>query len=157
VSAEFQNKIPWTAVLYAAIGIWFGAATGIGLYTFIYAKGSSYLRDDPKACANCHVMNDQYNGWVKSTHHAVATCNDCHTPHNLLGKMAIKSSNGFWHSFYFTTGDFHEPIRITKLDKKIAENNCRRCHQDIVAAMDGPHRQGEKLSCVACHGSVGHP
>ena len=40
----------------------------------------------------------------RASHHAVATCNDCHTPHNLVGKYVVKARNGFWHSFYFTTG-----------------------------------------------------
>ncbi|MBE2216221.1 MAG: NapC/NirT family cytochrome c, partial [Opitutaceae bacterium] len=56
-----------------------GAALGICGYTFIYAKGYSYLVNDPAACANCHVMEEQYSGWMKSSHRAVATCNDCHT------------------------------------------------------------------------------
>ncbi len=58
-----------------------GVALGLGLYTFVYAKGYSYLTNDPEACANCHVMNDQYAGWVKSSHRSVAVCNDCHVPH----------------------------------------------------------------------------
>ena len=64
-------------------GIVFGLLVGLGLYTFVYARGASYLTNDPAACANCHVMSEQYDGWLKSSHHAVAVCNDCHTPHNL--------------------------------------------------------------------------
>ena len=33
-----------------------GLAAGVGAYTFGYARAASYLTDDPKACANCHVM-----------------------------------------------------------------------------------------------------
>ena len=58
-----------------------GAAAGLGIYTFAYAKGWSYMTNDPKACANCHVMNEQYDGWLKAGHRSVATCNDWHTPH----------------------------------------------------------------------------
>ena len=43
-----------------------GIAVGIGVYTFAYAKGWSYLTDDPAACANCHVMSEQFDGWLKS-------------------------------------------------------------------------------------------
>jgi hypothetical protein len=35
-----------------------GAAMGLGLFTFWYAKGASYLGNDPETCANCHVMRD---------------------------------------------------------------------------------------------------
>ena len=30
-----------------------GLTIGIGGYTFVYAKGYSYLSNDPQACANC--------------------------------------------------------------------------------------------------------
>ena len=36
-----------------------GLALGVGAYTFVYAKGYSYLSNDPQACANCHVMENQ--------------------------------------------------------------------------------------------------
>ena len=45
------------------LGILAGLVMGIGGYTFIYAKGASYLTDDPAACANCHVMSDYYTQW----------------------------------------------------------------------------------------------
>ena len=85
------------------LGVIIGVAVGIGVYTFAYAKGWSYLTDDPAACANCHVMREQFDGWLKSSHRSVATCNHCHTPVNFIGKYATKASNGFWHSFFFTT------------------------------------------------------
>src|SRR6266446_5493121 len=68
-------------------GIVLGLGLGIGGYTFLYAKGWSYLTNDPAACANCHVMREHYDAWIKSSHRAVATCNDCHTPHNFSGNI----------------------------------------------------------------------
>jgi hypothetical protein len=38
---------------------------GLGTYTFTYARGWAYLTDDAGACANCHVMHEQYDGWIK--------------------------------------------------------------------------------------------
>ncbi|HEY8231497.1 MAG TPA: cytochrome c nitrite reductase small subunit [Vicinamibacteria bacterium] len=134
-----------------------GVASGLGLYTFVYAKGHAYLTDDPAACANCHVMNEQYDGWLKASHRSVAGCNDCHVPANLVGKYWTKSRNGFWHSYYFTTQTFHEPIRATPTSRRIAEANCRRCHDPVVQAMGTPSHAGDdSLSCIRCHGSVGH-
>ncbi len=134
-----------------------GVALGLGLYTFVYAKGYSYLTNDPRACANCHVMNEQYAGWVKSSHRAVAVCNDCHVPHGLVGKYLTKGRNGFWHSYYFTTQSFAEPIWATVATRSIVEANCRRCHGPIVQAMGVPSRGArDSISCVRCHGSVGH-
>ena len=97
--------------LFAIAVVVLGAALGLGTYTFAYARGWAYMTDDPRACANCHVMNEQYDGWIKSSHRSVAVCNDCHVPHSLVAKYATKARNGFWHSFYFTTGHFPEPIR----------------------------------------------
>jgi len=50
---------------------------GLGTYTFTYARGWAYLTDDAGACANCHVMHEQYDGWIKSSHRSLAVCNDC--------------------------------------------------------------------------------
>jgi cytochrome c nitrite reductase small subunit len=142
-------------ILAAAIAV--GVLAGVGGYTFVYARGYSYLQNDPAACANCHVMREQLDGWTKSSHRSVAVCNDCHTPHDLIGKYATKVRNGFWHSFYFTSGTFHEPIHIQPRDRQITENACRRCHEDIVQAMGTPaHASGDQLSCIRCHSSVGH-
>lgn len=138
------------------LGALVGLALGVGGYTFVYAKGYSYLVNDPKACANCHVMEEQYSGWLKSSHRSVATCNDCHTPHNLVGKYATKAENGFWHSFYFTTGDYPEHIRAREVSRKITENACRRCHTDIAHDVGSPHAGEGGLSCIRCHGHVGH-
>jgi cytochrome c nitrite reductase small subunit len=140
------------------LAILLGVVIGLGAYTFIYAKGCSYMTNNPAACANCHVMQAQYDAWQKSSHHSVATCNDCHTPHNLIGKYAVKANNGFWHSFYFTSGDYPDTIEITRFDHKITENACRRCHENITAEIDGNvvHGKAEGLQGTRCHNSVGH-
>jgi cytochrome c nitrite reductase small subunit len=145
----------YAAALFALVLL--GAALGLGAYTFAYAKGWSYLTDDAAACANCHVMREQHDGWTKSSHRSVAVCNDCHVPANLVGKYYTKARNGFWHSYYFTTNTFPEPIRATTPSRHIAEANCRRCHEPVVVAMGTPaHAGAREISCVRCHGSVGH-
>ncbi len=140
----------------AFLSVAIGAGAGLGAYTFIYAKGDSYLTDDPGACANCHVMQGYYDAWVKSSHHVAAVCNDCHTPPGLVGKYATKASNGFWHSFAFTTGRFPDPLRIKPHNAEIVEESCGVCHLEIVQAIRGPHGDERELSCVRCHRSVGH-
>jgi cytochrome c nitrite reductase small subunit len=138
------------------VAVLLGLAIGLGAYTFVYAKGASYLTNDSAACANCHVMNEQYDAWTKSSHRTVAACNDCHTPPGLIPKYLTKASNGFWHSFAFTTGRFHEPIRIKPHNREVTELACRKCHTDVVEAIDRFHRPGGELSCIECHRSVGH-
>ncbi len=147
-----------------------GLALGVGAFTFIYAKGYSYMTNDPAACANCHIMDTHYDSWLKSSHKAVAVCNDCHTPHDFIGKYATKASNGFWHSFAFTTGAFPEPLRIKQSNREVTEEACRYCHATIVEAIDpGLHITGqgrtnsaadyheqESITCTRCHDTVGH-
>jgi cytochrome c nitrite reductase small subunit len=151
-------RLKSTPVLWIVVALLLGTLVGVGSYAFIYAKGYSYLQNDPIACANCHAMRTQYDGWVKSSHHFAATCNDCHTPANVAGKYAVKASNGFFHSMYFTTGRYPDTIRITNFDLGVTEAACRRCHQDITQAINGnvAHNHAQGMKCTRCHYSVGH-
>jgi cytochrome c nitrite reductase small subunit len=135
-----------------------GLTAGIGGYTFVYARGYSYVTDDPSACANCHIMRDHYAAWSRSSHRAVAVCNDCHTPSGLVPKYLTKARNGFWHSFYFTTGRYPDPIQITPRNHGVTELACRRCHGELTAAIDPAHGYAGSrgLSCIGCHRDVGH-
>ena len=62
------------------LAVAFGVLSGLGGYTFLYAEGLSYFSTDPLACANCHIMQHQYDSWTKSSHKSVARCVDCHLP-----------------------------------------------------------------------------
>jgi cytochrome c nitrite reductase small subunit len=134
-----------------------GVLVGTGGFTFYYARGASYLSDDPRACVNCHIMREVYDGWQKAPHHAVAVCNDCHTPHALVAKYLVKAENGFHHSRAFTFQSFHEPIRIRPRNARVLEENCLRCHGELVDAIaaHGTAPSGER-GCVRCHAGVGH-
>jgi cytochrome c nitrite reductase small subunit len=141
------------------LGLMLGTSAGIGAYTFLYARGASYMSNDPRACANCHIMNEQFDGWQHSGHRAVTVCNDCHTPHDFVGKWTTKALNGWHHSVAFTTGDFHEPIRIGERNKRITEQACRHCHATVVHQIDNAALSpdpADRLSCLHCHRSVGH-
>lgn len=155
--ASLKPQTKTTMILATGIALVLGAVVGVGGFTFVYAKGGSYLGNDPKACANCHIMQDHLDAWVKSTHRSVATCNDCHTPEGFVPKYFTKAEHGFFHSLAFTTGDFHEPIRMKERSRRVTENACRKCHQSIVQQIDTRPAHGEGMSCIRCHASVGHP
>ena len=150
----------WLIALAVALGVF----AGVGMYTFGYAKGASYLSTDPKACVNCHIMQPQYNAWQKGSHHAVAVCVDCHLPEAFFAKWYAKSENGYRHGKLFTTQTFHEPIYVQAAGQAILQENCVRCHQPMVADMlsaerAGPHGvrgAGSEVRCVHCHATVGH-
>lgn len=152
------------AAIAASIAI--GSFAGAGTYTFVNAEGLSYLSDDPAGCVNCHIMREQYDGWRHGSHHAVATCNDCHLPHDThLHMLWVKASNGYHHSYGFTFQNFPEPIRIKPGNSQVLEANCRRCHETVVGEITAhgtlgvpsdPWQQTDLYGCVRCHQGAGH-
>jgi cytochrome c nitrite reductase small subunit len=133
-----------------------GVLAGAGGYTLYYAEATSYLSDDPRACVNCHIMRPHYDGWQKASHHAVATCNDCHLPQGFFAKYWAKAKNGYRHSRAFTLEDFPEPIRIHPENARVLGSNCVRCHRALVDEITSHVRSPEALTCVRCHADVGH-
>ena len=136
-----------------------GGVLGSGFMTFYYAEGASYFSTDPAACVNCHIMRPQYESWLKSSHKNVATCADCHLPHDVVGKYLAKAENGYHHSKAFTLQNFHEPIMIKEKNSRILQESCLHCHKALVhdmAAGPSAGRAPGAFSCVHCHADVGH-
>jgi len=143
--------------LTAAILVLIGVPAGVAAFTFGYAKGFSYLSSDPRACINCHVMNEQFDAWQKSGHRHVATCIECHLPHAGLAKWFAKADHGYRHSAAFTLQNFKEPIEMTPGDRVIVLENCVRCHADLVEPIHATATaKGEALDCLRCHSRAGH-
>lgn len=147
------------STLILIIGV--GLVIGHAIFTFVYAKGFSYMSDDPAACKNCHVMNQVYESWERGGHQNAATCNDCHVPHNFIGKWAMKAQSGLHHGYAFTFKDNPVAFSATAKTKQIVQQNCIECHQSIAAnsvcaATASGSSQDESLSCVSCHRRVGH-
>ena len=144
---------PLTAAILALLGV----PVGVGAFTFGYAKGFSYLSTDPRACINCHVMNEQFDAWQKSGHRHVATCVECHLPYAGLAKWVAKADHGWRHSVAFTLQNFKEPIEITPADRGIVLDNCVRCHVDLVESIHVTATATEEaLDCLRCHSRAGH-
>src|SRR3954469_23308541 len=139
------------------LAVMLGLLFGVGLFTFSYGKGFSYFSSDPRACVNCHIMQDEYNSWQHAPHHTAAACIDCHLPHEFIPKMIAKTDNGWRHSKAFTLQNFHEPIQITPRNARILQDNCLRCHGDLVhEIVAGSTTDVTSVTCVHCHASVGH-
>jgi cytochrome c nitrite reductase small subunit len=142
-------------ILLVAISI--GVFLGLGAFTMHYAEGLSYFSTDPKACANCHIMQPQFDSWQKASHHGVATCVQCHLPSDFVAKYIAKAENGYYHSKGFTLQDFDEPIKIKASNAQILQNNCLSCHGDLTQEMvHGATRGSDAVQCVHCHAGVGH-
>ncbi|MDQ3023409.1 MAG: cytochrome c nitrite reductase small subunit [bacterium] len=164
LSPRARSGIALAAVL---LSLAVGLLAGLGFYTFHFAQGLSYLSNDPKACMNCHIMREHYDSWSKSAHHNWAVCNDCHSPHDPLGKMINKADNGWNHSVKFTLQTYTDPIQIREVNRDRLRHNCIACHSGFisatlndahVAAGADPHvaTNREELDCLRCHRDVGH-
>lgn len=153
-SGRHYFGLPGSAALLAAMA---GVLLGVGGFTFKYAEGFSYFSKDPRACVNCHVMRSQYDSWQKASHKGVATCVDCHLPEDFVRKYLAKADNGYHHSKGFTFEDFHEPIMIKRRNSRILQENCLRCHGNMVQDMvAGATTDLDAIRCVHCHQTVGH-
>ncbi len=152
------RAVNWRGMTLAGVllAVIMGVALGQSAYTFHYAEGLSYFSTNPQACVNCHIMQPQYDGWLKASHHNVAKCIDCHLPHDFLGKYYTKAENGFWHSKGFTLQDFPEPIQMRDVSRRIVEQSCLHCHADFVHGILTIRKDQEELDCTHCHRTVGH-
>jgi len=161
-----MNRVRLLVILAVLASVSIGSLAGVGGFTFVAAHGTSYLSDNPRACVNCHIMRDHFDGWEHSSHHGVAVCNDCHLPHDNLGsKLLVKASNGYHHSQAFTLQKFAEPIRIKPGNAAVLEASCLRCHGEIIEEITAhgtlgvptdPARKVDLYGCVQCHQEVGH-
>lgn len=143
----------WRVPCFAAFGVF----AGLGLVTTHVSRATSYLGNDPETCVNCHVMTTQYVTWQRSSHANVATCNDCHVPHNnLASKYAYKARDGMWHSFVFTMRLEPEAIQLSSSAIPVIEANCRRCHGQVVDAVHLREWEKGGNRCWDCHREVPH-
>lgn len=136
---------------------------GIGFYTMYVSKFHSYLSDSPEACVNCHIMTPQYTTWSKSSHHNVASCNDCHVPHNnVLNKYYFKAKDGLRHATLFTFRMERQVIQIQDESAEVVQKNCERCHSQTLESVkkctkeEGKLKENDERKCWECHRETPH-
>ncbi|MCH6255901.1 cytochrome c nitrite reductase small subunit [Puniceicoccaceae bacterium K14] len=154
--SRWTKRIISLGVIYLLCALSVGIISGLGVFTFGYGKGASYLSNNPQSCANCHVMQDYLDTWQKSSHHNVATCNDCHLSHHPVGKWVTKADNGFFHSLAFTLDNYHKPIEIKDRNREVTQDACIHCHAETSHPMLSIRNETETLHCARCHSDVGH-
>lgn len=140
-----------------------GLAGGLAVYLFHVSRASSYLSDKPETCVNCHIMAPQYATWHRSSHREVAHCNDCHVPHNnVLNKYYFKAKDGMRHATIFTLRAEPQVIFIKEAGKKVVQQNCIRCHEQLLAdnrmeAIDPCFSKSRRERvCWDCHRELPH-
>lgn len=141
-----------------------GIFCGLLVYLVYASRAYSYLSDDPRVCINCHVMGAYYDTWQHSSHKNVATCNDCHVPHNsLFSKYFFKAKDGLRHSYVFTMRLEPMAMKAITASQHVIYDNCVRCHsqlnQEFVQTGRLTHQDidlGRSRPCWDCHREVPH-
>jgi cytochrome c nitrite reductase small subunit len=107
----------------------------------LYAKSES-----PEFCGSCHVLKMEYETWFHSGAHASIKCVDCHLPNdNFPNHLLWKTLDGVKDAVKFHTGLVSEPIRISAHGAHVVQENCQRCHAEIIA------RVAIERNCWECH------
>ncbi len=143
-----MNRVALSAAIAAAV---------IALGVFLFVTGApAYAGTSPSTCANCHVMDAQYENWYHAGHAQVATCVECHLPHdNLVHYYLAKAQTGLHDVYVFSTGQTPALIRAKPATDQMIQANCIRCHaatvDDIISGAQAFDRH-----CWDCHRSVAH-
>ncbi len=135
-------------ISFTCLAIVFGTGLSVSNFTV-------YLGDNPTTCNNCHVMDAAYEGWYHGGHKLVATCNDCHTPHDLIPKYWVKARSGFNHVSAYTMGHLPDPLRAKPVSRDIVQENCIRCHSTTVRMITDGQKDNSRY-CFECHRRVAH-
>jgi cytochrome c nitrite reductase small subunit len=131
--------------------------TVIALGFFVYVSDApAYGGKAPETCANCHVMDAQYENWYHAPHEKVTECVDCHLPHeNVVAYYLEKGRQGAKDVYAFTTGNIPIAIRASSKTKSIIQSNCLRCHAEKVESIVMGPQPFDRL-CWDCHRNVSH-
>lgn len=140
-----------------------GVMVGIILLLFRASNAHSYLSDKPETCINCHVMFSEYASWSHSSHRERATCNDCHVPQdNFVRTYLFKAMDGLRHATIFTARAEPQVIRIKQAGINVVQENCIRCHFELVSFVNivqvtgDNHETGAGARCWDCHRETPH-
>lgn len=143
-----MSKFPFFIAVTAAV---------IALGFFVYVTDApAYGGSAPETCANCHVMDSQYENWYHAPHEKVTECVDCHLPHeNVVAYYFEKGRQGAKDVYAFTTGNIPVAIRASERSKNIIQSNCLRCHQATVESVVMGAQPFDRY-CWDCHRNVAH-
>jgi len=149
----------WRFLVLILVGIGFGFI----LLALHLGRATSYLSDNPATCVNCHVMAPYHATWERGSHGKVATCNDCHIPHdNFVKSFLFKAQDGMRHSYVFTFRLEPQVIRIKQAGKEVVQQNCIRCHSNQIHPISLRAISARKIQeegdgyCWDCHRETPH-
>ncbi len=119
---------------------------------FFVPGGMLDMTSTPEFCNLCHVMAEQYEVWFQTGVHRNIKCVDCHLPNNNIASHLVwKAIDGTKDVLYFYSRMFSDRISATDHSKKTIQENCARCHDNMVSRLVFEERE-----CWSCHRRITH-
>lgn len=105
----------------------------------------------PDFCAQCHVMESNYEAWIHAGAHRRARCVDCHLPNRNPGLHYLwKTLHGAKDAVLFYSGRVPARIVLSAHGEGVLKENCVRCHETAVEVIDTERK------CWSCHRRISH-
>ncbi len=134
---------------------WLGLLIVAGFAMMLTVKIPALGLAEASFCGRCHAMDFQVSTYLHSPHANAANCGDCHDPHGLVTGSLFAAYTGARDVYRVVTDTTPKEIRATDLSKKVLQNNCLRCHGDIMGDIgDTSHNSGS--FCFHCHHEIVH-
>lgn len=122
----------------------------LGIFVAFGPPGLFAKSESPEFCGSCHVLQPEYESWFHGGHHRLK-CVDCHLPNdNLASHLTWKTLEGVKDSVAFHAGRISETIRISNHGADVVQQNCQRCHAEIISRVAIDRR------CWDCHRRISH-
>ena len=135
--------------LYLAVIVTGGLA--VSLFLMLGPPKLLAKSESPDFCAQCHVMESEYEAWIHSGAHRRKKCVDCHLPNeNMAIHYVWKSIDGLKDVAFFYSGRVPERIKLTSHGAEVLQANCIRCHQVTVEFINHDRK------CWECHRTIAH-
>lgn len=129
-----------------------GAGFALMLFVFFGPPKLFEYTSTPEFCGSCHVMDDQYEAWLKTGPHGGIKCVDCHLPnHNPVSHFVWKGIDGMKDVVYFYGRLYGDEIKAGSRAKRVINENCASCHYDMVSRIET-----EDSNCWSCHRRMDH-
>jgi len=135
--------------------MWLAILAILGFSMMLTVKIPALGLAEADFCGSCHLMDEQVSSYLHSPHRNAANCGDCHDPHALVTGSAYAAYSGARDVYRVVTNSAPLEIRTTNLSKKILQENCMRCHGDLMGDIaDTSHNGGDY--CFHCHQEIVH-
>ncbi|MBZ4687884.1 MAG: cytochrome c nitrite reductase small subunit [Clostridia bacterium] len=111
--------------------------------------------DGPQFCGSCHFMGPWAQTWYHSAHREVASCNDCHIPHDFVRGSFYKAYTGSRDVVLTIAGKVPTAFYITEHGSQVVHENCLSCHGELMRIVGDTKKGGGKY-CFECHRNTPH-